>query len=107
MIEILKGKIDKNSHASWLLTTIKNLTKRSVKDLRIPVFSFRLTQESALHNRNILAAFDGNLGKATKDQKGTPLDYGSEFCDITWIIKLFSHHEEKHNSKHNPKRVMI
>ena len=28
-------------------------------------------------------------------QKGTPLDYGSEFCNITSINKSFSHHEDK------------
>ena len=28
-------------------------------------------------------------------QKGIPLDYGSEFRDITGIKNLFNHHEEK------------
>ena len=28
-------------------------------------------------------------------QKGIPLDYGSEFWDITGIKNLFSHHEDK------------
>ena len=30
-----------------------------------------------------------------KTQKTIPLDYGSEFRDITGITNLFSHHEDK------------
>ena len=30
-----------------------------------------------------------------KTKKAIPLDYGSEFRDITGITNLFSHHEDK------------
>ena len=39
--------------------------------------------------------FNGNLGVAMEDQKEIPLDYGSEFRDITRIRNLFSHNEDK------------
>ena len=77
--EKLKGNLNQKhkSYASCLVTTIKNLNRRPVKELRIPVFSFSRTQESAQYKSNILAAFDGNLDKAIKTQNGSPLDYGS------------------------------
>ena len=94
---ILKGTLDQkqNSHASWLATTIKNIIKKPVKELCIPVLSFKRTHKSALQKRNILADFYGNLCDALKEQKGSPLDYGSELLNITRINKLFSHHEDK------------
>ena len=56
MATILKGKIDQeqNYHGSWIFTTIKNITQKPVKELRLPVFSFERTKEAALHNSNIL-----------------------------------------------------
>ena len=79
MAKILKGNIhnNKKSHTSCLVATIKNLIIRSVKELRTPVLSFRITQEAVLHKRNILADFCGNLGKAMKNQNRTPLEYDS------------------------------
>ena len=97
MAKILKGELDpkQNSRASWLVETIKNLILRSFKDLRIPVFSLKSTQEAALHNSNILANLYGNLGKAIKSQKVIPLDYGSQFRDFSGIAKIFIRHEDK------------
>ena len=66
MSEIFKVNLDQNkkSHASWLVMTIKNITKKTVKELRLPVLSLKCTQESALQNNNILYAFNGNLCEA-------------------------------------------
>ena len=50
--------------------------KKPDKELRIPVLSFKRTKKSVPHNRNILAAIYGNLGKEMRPQKGTPLEYG-------------------------------
>ena len=77
MAKILKVKLDKKqkSHDSWLVTTIKKLIYRPVKDHKLPIFSSRQTQETDLHNRNILAAFNGNLGETIKYQNGSPIDY--------------------------------
>ena len=43
MAKILKGKlyITQIFHASWLVKTIKNIIGKPVKELRIPVFSFK------------------------------------------------------------------
>ena len=66
METIIKGKLDQkqNSHASWLVTTIKIIIRKPVKYLRLAVFSFKLTQETLFQNIDIFAAFDGNLSKA-------------------------------------------
>ena len=62
-----------------------------VKELSLSVFYCNQTQDAALQNSNILVALDKNLGEAIKYQKRIPLDYGSKFCDITGLTKLFSH----------------
>ena len=41
----------------------QKLNGRLVNDLRLPIFSFRRKNKSALHNRNNLSAFYGNSGK--------------------------------------------
>ena len=61
----------------WLVTKIKNIIVKSVKELRLPLFYAKRSQESACHDSNILAAFDGNLVAVMGSQKGIPLDYGS------------------------------
>ena len=73
----------------------QNIFKKPIKDIILPVFSSKQKQESALDNKNILSDFYGNLGEAMESQKGSPLYYGSKFCDIIGITKLFSHHEDK------------
>ena len=75
--------------------TIKNIIRQPVKKLGLPIFSFKHTQEVTCQYRNILDAFNGNLTVPTEDQKGTPLDCGSELGAITGITKLFSQHEDK------------
>ena len=77
MERFLHGKLDQTqkSHASWLVTTIKKLIIRPVKDIGQPVFFFKRTQEAAHQNINILDAFNGNLGAEMEYQDGIPLDY--------------------------------
>ena len=43
MAKIIKGKLDitQTFHPSWLVKTIKNIIGKPVKELRIPVFSFK------------------------------------------------------------------
>ena len=71
METVLKGKLDQkqNFQASWLVTTIKKIIRKPVKELGLPVFSFKRTQETVFHDRNILAAFYGNLGATMDVQK--------------------------------------
>ena len=59
------------------MKTSKNILSSPIKYFRYPVFSFKLTQASAKPNSNILAVFNGNLGKAVKSQKRIPLDHVS------------------------------
>ena len=60
MAKTLKYRIDlqQKSHTSWLVTTIKKLKRKTANELRPPVFSFKWTQDSALHKINILATFN-------------------------------------------------
>ena len=75
MATILKGNIDQKqkSQYSWLVKTIKKINGRPIKEIRLTVLSFNQTQAAALHNSNIFAAFDGNLGKAIKSSKVSPI----------------------------------
>ena len=77
------------------MTTIEILIIKPVKKFGTPVFSFKRTRESALQNSSILYTFNGYLGEVIESQKGSLLDYGSEFRDINRIKNLLRHHEEK------------
>ena len=75
MATVIKVNLDQKqkSHASWLVTKIKNLIGSPIKDLRLPVFPFKWTQKEALYNRNILATIDGNLGETIEYKQGITL----------------------------------
>ena len=77
------------------MTTIKDIIIKTVKEIGIPVFSFKKTQEAIFQNSNILSSLNGNLSAEMEYQKGIPLEHGSEFRRITRITKLFSHHEDR------------
>ena len=62
---------------------------RTSQETRKIVFSLKQTQESAWKTSQNLTAFNGNLVSAIEAQKGSPLDYGSEFWDIN-RIKTYS-----------------
>ena len=72
----IRGKINQKQqfHKSWLVTTIKNLPRRPIKDPTPPVFSLKQTQSSAQQNSNILTTFNGYFGEAIKYQLRISLD---------------------------------
>ena len=90
MAKIIKSKLDRKqkSNTTWLLTIIKILIIKPANKLENPVLSFKRTHEAAKMGSQILAAFNGNLVAEIEAQTGSPLDYGSEFRDITRIKKL-------------------
>ena len=77
------------------MTTVKHLVRTPIINLNPSVFYFKCTRGEALHNRNSLAPFNGDLGDYMKAHQGIPLDCGSEFRDPTGIAKLFIHYEDK------------
>ena len=97
MAKFLQGKIDQTqkSNTTWLVTTIYKLIIEPVKELGLPVFSFKITQEAARQNSKIVSAVNGNLGAAMGAQNVISLEHGSEFRNITGIKNLLGHHEEK------------
>ena len=50
---------------------------------------------TTVRNSKILAAFKDDLGAAIAAHKDSPVNYGSEFCDIAFLEKLFFHHKDK------------
>ena len=56
---------------------------------------FRITHEAAVSNRKILAALNSDLGPEIAAQKGSPVNYRSEFCDTAALEKIFFYHEDK------------
>ena len=58
--------------------------------------SLKHTQESAVHNSNILVTFNGNLGKSLKAQHGSSLDHGSELQNPVRISNLFRRHKYRY-----------
>ena len=55
---------------------------------------FRRTHKEAVMNSKIIAALKGDIGAAIAAQQDRPVNYGSEFCDIASVEKLFLHHED-------------
>ena len=95
----LKGKL-KSQHltnTSWLVTMIKAILRTLIQKFEKPIFSFRITHEAAVSNSKILASFNSDLGAAIGAHKEIPVNYGSEFCNIASLEKLFLHHEDKTN----------
>ena len=72
------------------MATIKILIIKPGNKIVKPVFPFKRTQEDSQNNSQILAAFNVNSGAAIETQKGSPLDYGSEFLEITGIKTKYS-----------------
>ena len=67
----LKGKLNsqQNTNTSWIVTTIKAILKTPIKKFENLIFSFRITHETAIRNRKILASFKGDLVAAIASQK--------------------------------------
>ena len=57
-----------------------------------PPFQFESTPEAVEHNSKILAEFDFDLSKLTAHHKGSAIDYGSEFRDLSVLKLLFCNH---------------
>ena len=95
----LKGKLNsqQNTNTSWIVTTIKAILKTPIQKFEKPIFLFRRTHEAVVRNSKILAAFKGYLCVEIAAQKDIPVNYGSKFCDIASLEKLFLNHEEKNN----------
>ena len=55
----------------------KKYNKKIVKELGLPLFSFKQTQDDALQNIAIWYFFNWNLGEAIEAQNGNHLYYGS------------------------------
>ena len=95
----LKGNLNsqQTTNASWLVTTIKAILKTPIQKFEKLILSFRRTDDAAVSNSIIIAAFKGDLGASNEAQKESPVNYGLEFHDIAFLEKLFLHHEEKTN----------
>ena len=59
--DILKGKLNsqQSTNASWIVTMIKSTLKISIHKFESTIFSFKRTDEAAVRNIKILAAFKG------------------------------------------------
>ncbi len=60
--------------------------------LRAPDFAFELTQEAAQKNFILLSKYNFNIKEALQSQRGTPLEYGSEFRKVEVLQELFGMH---------------
>ena len=82
-----------------LLDIAKAINTQTCPKFKKPSFKFDMSQQSALHNWNILQNYN-NLGEALKSQKGSQLDYGSEFRDPTILENIFAKHPLWSRLKH-------
>ena len=74
-----------------LLEIAKVVANQTCPKFKHPTFKFKMSSASALENWNILNQFK-NLGEALNSQRGTQLDYGSEFRDTLTLKNIFAKH---------------
>ena len=82
-------------HDIWpadLLEKVRELVSKPSREMRKPEFEFELTSEAALKNFLVLKKYGLNLEAALEAQKGTPLEYGSEFRTVEELAPIFSKH---------------
>ena len=60
--------------------------------MKKPEFRFELTKECAEWNFLVLKKHGFDLEKALETQRGTPLEYGSEFRTVPELEPIFKHH---------------
>jgi hypothetical protein len=81
--------------AAWpedLIGEVKRILGTEAAVPRAPDFEFKMNSESAEKNFLFLSDHDLDLSKALLAQKGSPLDYGSEFKPVGVLKPLFRHH---------------
>ena len=81
-----------------LLTIAKAIASQACPDYKKPSFKFVMTSEAAIDNWNLLQKFN-NLGEALDSQKGSQLEYGSEFRDPITLHHIFAKHPLWHRLK--------
>mmetsp|Transcript_13224 Transcript_13224/g.28024 ORF Transcript_13224/g.28024 Transcript_13224/m.28024 type:complete len:842 (+) Transcript_13224:3970-6495(+) len=74
------------------MEVVEKVINSPVEKLKAPDFAFELSQEAAQKNYLILSKHNFNLDEALKSQKGTPLEYGSEFRRVEVLENLFGRH---------------
>jgi hypothetical protein len=76
----------------WFIPTIENLLQVPIATPRHPSIQFNLSQEAAIHNREILQKHGNSLNTYLQSQQGTFIAFGSEFRP-TWVLEpLLCHH---------------
>ena len=81
--------------ADWpkdLIGEIKRVLRAPNVAPRAPSFQFQMDEESAKNNFIFMERHDLDLLKALRAQKGSPLDYGSEFKPVEVLERLFGRH---------------
>ena len=87
-----KPKIPQHSWPADLLEQLKKVVVRPSRAMKKPEFRFELTKECAECNFLVLRKYGFDLEKALETQRGTPLEYGSEFRTVPELEPIFKHH---------------
>jgi hypothetical protein len=75
-----------------LLERIRTVVSRPSREMREPEFTFELTKEAAAKNFLVLRKYCFSLEAALSAQKGTQLEYGSEFRTVEELAPVFELH---------------
>ena len=75
-----------------LIEICNEIVRTPCKHFKSPEFSFSMDGKAAEKNWKILEKYNLDFELAMKNQKGTPLEYGSEFRDHLLLEKLFKFH---------------
>ena len=81
-----------SDHPLWFIPTIENLLQVPIATPRHPSIQFNLSQEAAIHNKEILQKHGNSINIYLQSQQGTFIAFGSEFRP-TWVLEpLLCHH---------------
>jgi hypothetical protein len=88
-----KPKIPQHSWPTDLLDHLKAVVVRPSRAMKNPEFRFKLTKECAEWNFPVFKKYGFDLEKALEAQRGTPLEYGSEFRTVSGKLEpIFKYH---------------
>jgi hypothetical protein len=90
--DAIQELLNQNNWPNNLISLIKNVLGTPCDMPLDPEFSFKLSDEAAMHNLTVLRKYQFNLGKALEANKDSPLGPGIEFKPPNVLHKSFSLH---------------
>jgi len=88
----IRGPDDASEPPHWFLEELEKLSKTQTRAPKKPPINFEVGIQAAENNGELLKKHGFDLGKLIDSNKGTTLDYGSEFRPVKTLKPLIGGH---------------